>query len=52
MLYEVITSVLSYVARGRESYYGWEEIKKAAVAYPEVDFVIVGSDGEGLSYPA
>lgn len=44
-------SVLSYVAKGRESYYGWEEIKKAAVAYPEVVFMIVGSDGEGLSYP-
>ncbi len=48
--YESI-SVLSYLANGRESYYGWNELRNVAIKYPEISFTIVGTDGEGLSAP-
>lgn len=48
--YESI-SVLSYLAKGRESYYGWNELCAVAHKNPNISFNIVGTDGMGLSAP-
>lgn len=41
-------SVLSYVSKNRESFYGWDEIYEASKLLPNTQFTIVGSNGEGL----
>lgn len=38
--------VLSYISKGREDYYGWNEVLEAAKQLPEVQFTIVGTDKE------
>ncbi|MDX2360089.1 MAG: hypothetical protein QNK23_04745 [Crocinitomicaceae bacterium] len=43
--------VLSYFAKGRENFYGWKEIESAARKFPDLEFTIVGSEGEGLTAP-
>jgi len=41
--------VLSYISKGREEYYGWNEILNASNEFPNVEFVIVGTDrNEGV----
>lgn len=44
--------VLSYLAKGKEAYYGWEVIKEAAQQLSDFEFTIVGSDGNGLDVPS
>lgn len=44
-------SVLSYIAKGREEFYGWSYLLAAARDLPNVEFVIVGSDGKGIEVP-
>lgn len=41
-------AVYSYVAKGREDFYGWQTISKFANNHSDVPFIIVGSDGDGL----
>jgi len=41
-------SVLSYIGKGREEFYGYEIIKASAEANPEIDFHIIGIDGKDL----
>ncbi len=43
--------VLSYVAKGKEDFYGWQTIRQAAIDNPLLDFVLVGTDGKDLSLP-
>jgi len=38
--------VLTYISDGREDYYGWQEVLKAARACPDVDFTVVGTTGK------
>lgn len=38
-------SILSYVASGREEYYGYSKLMAVAKAHPDVNFTIVGSEG-------
>lgn len=38
-------SVLSYMAKGREEYYGYSKLIAAAKAHPDVNFTVVGSEG-------
>ena len=40
-------SILSYIAKGRESFYGYDELFLAAKNFPEIQFNIIGTDGEG-----
>ena len=40
--------VLSYLAEGKEEYYGWEYIRHLAELYPTFQFTIVGTSGEQL----
>lgn len=40
--------VLSYLAAGKEEYYGWAFIASLAEKNPEIEFTIVGTNGEGL----
>jgi glycosyltransferase involved in cell wall biosynthesis len=48
--YEKI-SVLTYLAKGKEQFYGLNEIQKLAENFPEVEFTVAGSDGKGINYP-
>ena len=41
-------SVLSYIGKGREEFYGYEIIKDSAKANPGIDFHIIGIDGQDL----
>ena len=41
-------SVLTYLAKGKESFYGYKQIIELAENNPDVDFKIVGTDGENL----
>lgn len=41
-------SVLSYIGKGREEFYGYEIIKASAKANPDIDFHIIGIDGKNL----
>jgi hypothetical protein len=41
-------SVLSYMGKGRENFYGFQAFKYAAEKFPTVAFHIIGSDGKGL----
>lgn len=40
-------SILTYIAKGREKFYGIDLIYEAAEKYPHINFVIMGTDGEG-----
>lgn len=39
----------SYLAQNREEFYGWNTIKTFAINYPDVQFYIVGSNGDALN---
>jgi hypothetical protein len=43
--------VLSYVAKNKEDFYGWQTIRQAAIDNPSIEFVLVGTDGLNLSLP-
>lgn len=43
-------SVLSYAGKGRENFYGIDKIIATAAILPEIEFLIVGTNGEGLEY--
>lgn len=45
-------NVFSYIGKGRENFYGWEELIALAQKYKDVSFTIAGTDGEGLDYPS
>lgn len=38
----------SYLAGGKESFYGWDQLNMLARNYPDIPFYIAGSDGDGL----
>lgn len=38
-------SILTYIAEGRESYYGWEQVKELAKKLPEVKVNVIGCRG-------
>jgi hypothetical protein len=40
--------VYSYLAEGKELFYGWELYKKMALTFPEIKFVVAGSTGQLL----
>ncbi len=40
-------SILCYISKNREKYYGWDAVMVAARQNPEVQFNIVGTDGLG-----
>lgn len=42
-------SVLTYLAKGREDFYGWNHIREASKNVPDVEFYVIGSDGDGLA---
>lgn len=42
---------LSYVAAGREDFYGLEQIIGLAKAFPDVAFEVIGTTAEGFDYP-
>lgn len=42
-------SVLTYMAKGREKFYGIDLLYDVAKRYPNVKFIVVGSDGKGLN---
>lgn len=44
-------SVLTYLAKGREQFYGWDLIVKLALEKPDLRITVVGSDGIGFDYP-
>jgi hypothetical protein len=44
--------VLSYLAEGKEEYYGWNLLKELAEKHPSVSFTIVGSKGIGIQSPS
>lgn len=43
-------SVLTYLAEGKEAFYGLNDILKLAFRFPEVVFTIVGSNGRGIDH--
>lgn len=43
--------VLTYIANSRKVFYGWESIKVAALAFPSIEFRIVGMENDSDSYP-
>lgn len=45
-------NVFSYIAKGRENFYGWGELIALAQKYKDISFTIAGTDGEGLDYPS
>lgn len=44
-------TVLSYISKGREVYYGIERIMKLAKLFPNISFRVAGTDGEGFETP-
>lgn len=44
-------AAMTYLAKGREEFYGWKVIKAAFEDLPNVKLCVVGSDGEGLEHP-
>ena len=45
-------SVLTYLAKGREDFYGWNYIREASRNLPNVKFYVIGSEGDELGdYP-
>jgi len=44
-------SIFSYIAKGREEFYGWKELIETATVHPELNIRIAGTDGEGLIFP-
>lgn len=41
-------SVLTYLAKGREDFYGWNYIREASRSLADIEFYVIGSDGDGL----
>jgi glycosyltransferase involved in cell wall biosynthesis len=44
--------LLTYLAKGKEEFYGWNHICRIANTLRENDIVVIGTDGEGLQTPA
>ena len=44
--------VLTYVANSRKVFYGWESIKVAAQAFPEIEFRVVGMETDEAPFPS
>jgi len=45
-------SAYTYFAQGKELYYGWNQVRELAEAFPEIPFKVVGSNGIGvLDFP-
>ena len=40
--------ILTYISKGREKYYGWDEIISTARLHADVLFTVVGTDGKGF----
>lgn len=45
-------SILTYLAKGRESFYGWDLIRELAISRPNLKIIVVGSEGRGLDCPS
>lgn len=43
--------VLTYLAEGREEFYGWKQIQSLAQRIPELEITVVGSKGESFEKP-
>lgn len=41
-------SVLTYLGKGREDFYGWNHIREASENLPDVKFYVIGTEGDGL----
>lgn len=41
--------VFSYMAQGKEEFYGWKQLEKLVRENPEISFHMAGSDGHGLT---
>lgn len=44
-------NVLTYIAKGREVFYGLNEIINLANNFPEIKFSVIGTDGKGFVVP-
>jgi glycosyltransferase involved in cell wall biosynthesis len=44
-------NVLTYVAKGRETFYGINKVLKLATKYPQLIFNVIGTDGDKLEFP-
>ena len=44
-------AVLTYLAKGKEDFYGWKVLKEAFTELKDIQLFVVGSDGETLEYP-
>lgn len=44
-------SVLGYVGRGRENFYRLDDFVRLARDFPELDFRVAGTDGNGMNVP-
>lgn len=44
-------TILTYISKNREEYYGWNELCFVAEQHPDVSFTVVGTDGVG-KYPS
>lgn len=51
LTYEKI-SVLTYLAQGKEKFYGLNDILSLAEKFPEIKFTVAGSDGKGITHPS
>jgi len=41
-------NILTYLGKGRESFYGWEVILEAMRSFQNIQLYVMGTDGEGL----
>lgn len=41
-------SILTYIPKGREEYYGWREVEELAESLPEFNITVCGTTGENL----
>jgi glycosyltransferase involved in cell wall biosynthesis len=41
-------SILTYLGKGKEVFYGWEMILEAIRSFPNIQLYVMGTDGEGL----
>jgi glycosyltransferase involved in cell wall biosynthesis len=44
-------AVLTYMGKGKEVFYGLEELIEAANSYPSIDFHVIGTKGNNFNYP-
>lgn len=41
-------SILTYIPKGKEKFYGWDLIRQLALAKPDLTITVMGSTGDGL----